>query len=366
MAKVTLHNVWKIYDNGVEAVKELNLECPDKAFLCLLGPSGCGKSSTMRMIAGLEKISSGEIFIGDRLVNYIPPRDRDIAMVFENYALYPHLTVYENIAMPLRVRKFEKEEINRRVVEAAKILDIEDLLPRRIRRLSGGQKQRVGIGRAIVRSPAVFIMDEPISHLEAKLRAQMRAELKRLHNQLEATTIYVTHDQLEAIALADYIAVMNFGELQQFGAPEDLYENPANHFVAGFLGTPPMNFIEGHFERSDGDLWFRNEHFNLCLDKFTRAKLDAVKSVENITLGVRPQDIHISKTRDENHDIKSRTFIWELQGEKNQAVLEIGRHHFIAEAEADFVSQTGEDVWIQVNLDHIHFFDSSTGKNILI
>jgi multiple sugar transport system ATP-binding protein len=194
----------------------------------------------------------------------------------------------------------------------------------------------------------------------------MRAELKRLHNQLEATTIYVTHDQLEAIALADYIAVMNFGELQQFGTPEDLYENPANHFVAGFLGTPPMNFIEGHFERSDGDLWFRNEHFNLCLDKFTRAKLDAVESVENITLGVRPQDIHISKTGDENHNIKCRTFIWELQGEKNQAVLEIGRHHFIAEAEADFVSQTGEDVWIQVNLDHIHFFDSSTGKNILI
>ena len=238
MADVKLQNLWKIYGGTVVAVKDFTLQCHDKEFLCLLGPSGCGKSSTLRMIAGLEPVTSGEVFIGGRNVTAVPPKDRDIAMVFENYALYPHLSVYDNFAMPLKVRGFSKTEIDQKVRQAADILHMTDLLDRRTVRLGGGQKQRVGIGRAIVRNPAVFLMDEPISHLEAQLRAQMRVELKRLHIEVEATTIYVTHDQLEAMALADRIAVMNFGVLQQVGTPAELFDQPANQFVAGFIGLP--------------------------------------------------------------------------------------------------------------------------------
>src|SRR5262245_50005666 len=242
MATVELRQVWKKYGE-VQAVRDLSLTCRDGEFLCLLGPSGCGKSSTMRMIAGLEKITSGDLLMDGRRVNDVPARHRDIAMVFENYALYPHLNVYDNIATPLRSRRLPPGEIDRRIREVAEILSIAPLLPRRIHNLSGGQKQRVGIGRAIVREPRLFIMDEPISHLEARLRANMRTELKRLHHRLGATTLYVTHDQLEAVALADRIAVMNFGELQPVGSPSELFDFPANEFVAGFIGSPPMNIL---------------------------------------------------------------------------------------------------------------------------
>ena len=240
MATIELRHVWKKYGE-VQAVRDLSLTCRDGEFMCLLGPSGCGKSSTMRMVAGLEKITAGDLLMDDRRVNDVPARDRDIAMVFENYALYPHLNVFDNIAMPLR--RLARREIDLRVREVAEILSITPLLLRRIQNLSGGQKQRVGIGRAIVREPRLFVMDEPISHLEARLRADMRTELKRLHHRLGVTTLYVTHDQLEAVALADRIAVMNLGELQQVGSPSELFDFPANEFVAGFIGSPAMNIL---------------------------------------------------------------------------------------------------------------------------
>jgi len=236
MATIELRHVWKKYGE-VEAVRDLSLTCRDGEFLCLLGPSGCGKSSTMRMVAGLEQITAGDLLIDNRRVNEVPARERDIAMVFENYALYPHLNVYDNIAMPLRARRIPRGEIERRIREVAEILSIVQLLPRSIKNLSGGQKQRVGIGRAIVRHPRLFIMDEPISHLEARLRADMRTELKRLHRRLGVTTLYVTHDQLEAVALADRVAVMQSGVLQQVGSPAELFDRPANEFVAGFIGA---------------------------------------------------------------------------------------------------------------------------------
>lgn len=254
MATVELRRVWKKYGD-VEAVRDLSLTCEDGEFLCLLGPSGCGKSSTMRMVAGLETITAGDLLMDGRRVNHVSPRERDIAMVFENYALYPHMNVYDNIATPLRARRLPSAEIERRVHAIAEILSIVDLLPRRIQNLSGGQKQRVGIGRAIVREPRLFIMDEPISHLDARLRADMRTELKRLHRRLGVTTLYVTHDQLEAVALADRIAVMHLGVLQQVGRPAELFDGPVNEFVAGFIGSPPMNMLSFASATLEGRTW---------------------------------------------------------------------------------------------------------------
>ncbi len=366
MARVLLRNVWKIYEGNVEAVRDLNLECADKEFLCLLGPSGCGKSSTMRMIAGLEEITSGQILIGGRVVNHVPPKDRDIAMVFENYALYPHLTVYNNIAMPLKARGFDKGDIDRRVQEVARILDIVDLLPHRIGRLSGGQKQRVGIGRAIVRNPAVFLMDEPISHLEAQLRAQMRAELKRLHKRLEATTIYVTHDQLEAVALADRIAVMNLGDLQQVGTPEELFDRPVNRFVASFLGSPPMNFVTGQLTTIGDALFFQTEGISLQLPAPARRQLSDKRTGNRFELGIRPQDVSIAKSPDEHHTISGETYVWEMQGETSQVVVQMGEYQINVETTGDFVSQSGERVWLGFDVNRIHIFDAETGSNLLV
>src|SRR3954451_14471298 len=256
MARVTVKNVSKIYpgDKGsdVIAVKDVSLDIPDREFVVLVGPSGCGKSTTLRMIAGLEEISRGEIFIDDRLVNNVPPKDRDIAMVFQNYALYPHMTVYDNMAFGLKLRKYPKAEIRKRVNDAASILGIENLLERRTKALSGGQRQRVALGRAIVRQPKVFLFDEPLSNLDAKMRVQMRTEITKLHQRLQATMIYVTHDQIEAMTMGDRIVVMNEGVVQQNDAPLTLYNNPVNLFVAGFLGSPPMNFISGTLKQ-DGE-----------------------------------------------------------------------------------------------------------------
>src|ERR1700731_268952 len=256
MAEVALRNVIKRFDN-VEVVRSINLDIPDNEFVVLVGPSGCGKSTTLRMIAGLEEITSGEIYIGGEVVNDLPPKDRDIAMVFQNYALYPHMSAYENMSFGLRLRKFAKAEIRQRVEHAARILDITDLLDRRPKQLSGGQRQRVAMGRAIVRNPKVFLFDEPLSNLDAKLRVQMRTEIKRVHQKVKTTTVYVTHDQVEAMTLADRVVVMNGGRIEQVGTPHELYHHPKTRFVAGFIGSPAMNFMECRLETNGAGLSLR-------------------------------------------------------------------------------------------------------------
>lgn len=364
MAEVKLENLWKIYGGTVEAVKDLNLVCQDKEFLCLLGPSGCGKSTTLRMIAGLELVTSGEVFIGDRNVTSTPPKDRDIALVFENYALYPHLTVYDNIAMPLKVRGFSKTEIDQKVQRAAEILHITDLLDRRTVRLGGGQKQRVGIGRAIVRNPAVFLMDEPISHLEAQLRAQMRVELKRLHIEVEATTVYVTHDQLEAMALADRIAVLDFGVLQQVGTPAELFDEPANQFVAGFIGTPPMNFLSCSLAEEGGTFYAQGKGFRIELPAKIGQKASTAGTNGSLTLGIRPLDLAISKAQGEGTPIGTETFVYEPQGETCQVTVQLDGQMLSIETDGDFVTQSGEQVWVGFDTAKLHLFDPKTGANL--
>ncbi|NLY90511.1 MAG: sn-glycerol-3-phosphate ABC transporter ATP-binding protein UgpC, partial [Firmicutes bacterium] len=275
MAKVVFEHVYKKFPNGVVAVNDFNLEIKDKEFVVLVGPSGCGKTTSLRCVAGLEEASSGNIYIGDTLVNDVAPKDRDIAMVFQNYALYPHMDVYNNMAFGLKLRKFPKAEIDRRVKEAAKILGIENLLDRKPKALSGGQRQRVALGRAIVREPKVFLMDEPLSNLDAKLRVQMRTELQKLHNRLKTTIIYVTHDQIEAMTMGDRIVVMKDGVIQQVGRPLDIYDNPNNVFVAGFIGTPPMNFLEGVLRQENGRLYVDFETYKIYVPagKFQTANM---------------------------------------------------------------------------------------------
>jgi multiple sugar transport system ATP-binding protein len=294
MASVTFHNVTKIYrgrrGEEIPAVLDLNLEVPDKSFVVLLGPSGCGKTSTLRMVAGLENITSGEIRIGDRLVNDIPPGDRDVTMVFQNYALYPHLNVADNLAFGLRVRRFPEKEVARRVREAAAILGIEDLLDRRPRDLSGGQQQRVAVGRAIVRQPRVFLFDEPLSNLDAKMRAQLRAELIKLHQRLQTTIIYVTHDQSEAMTMGNAIAVMRDGTVQQFGPPLELYRNPVNTYVAGFLGSPSMNFVRGKIEsKSGGAPFFREASGGTMEIELPGHPTATALAGREVILGLRPE-----------------------------------------------------------------------------
>ena len=366
MADVRLEKVWKTYGGVVEAVRELDLECRNKEFLCLLGPSGCGKSSTLRMIAGLENVTKGEVYIGSRRVTSVPPKDRDIAMVFENYALYPHLTVYDNIAMPLRVRNMSRSEMDQKVRHAAEVLHITDLLGRRVVRLGGGQKQRVGIGRAIVRKPSVFLMDEPISHLEAQLRAQMRVELKRLHIEVEATTIYVTHDQLEAMALADRIAVMNEGELQQVGTPSELFDRPVNQFVAGFIGTPPMNFLACELAVQGDQMFAQGPGFRISLPAATRARLLSSKASGKMQLGVRPLDVTVAKTNGAETPVAARTFVYEPQGESCQVTVQIDGQLVSIEADGDFVTEAGEAAWVGFKADRLHLFDSVTGANLVL
>ncbi|HBT17730.1 MAG TPA: sugar ABC transporter ATP-binding protein, partial [Firmicutes bacterium] len=290
MAKVVFEHVYKKFPNGVIAVNDFNLEIKDKEFVVLVGPSGCGKTTSLRCVAGLEEASSGNIYIGDNIVNDVAPKDRDIAMVFQNYALYPHMDVYNNMAFGLKLRKFPKVEIERRVKEAAKILGIENLLDRRPKALSGGQRQRVALGRAIVREPKVFLMDEPLSNLDAKLRVQMRAELQKLHNRLKTTIIYVTHDQIEAMTMGDRIVVMKDGVVQQVGRPLDIYDNPNNVFVAGFIGTPPMNFMEGVLKQENNRLYVDLETIKIYVPagKFKTANMYVDKEV---IFGIRPENI---------------------------------------------------------------------------
>jgi multiple sugar transport system ATP-binding protein len=364
MATIELHHVWKKYGE-VEAVRDLSLTCRDGEFLCLLGPSGCGKSSTMRMVAGLESITAGNLLMDGRRVNDVPARDRDIAMVFESYALYPHLSIYDNIAMPLRARRVGRAEIDCRVREVAEILSLVPLLPRRVKNLSGGQKQRVGIGRAIVREPRLFIMDEPISHLEARLRADMRAELKRLHRRLGVTTLYVTHDQLEAVALADRIAVMHTGVLQQVGSPAELFDQPTNEFVAGFIGSPPMNMLDFDSASVDGeDLVLRGAGPPIRIPAIG-GRLQARLSGGVHKLGIRPVDIEL---RDPEDDVTvcGKILLRERLGDHDRFLVDCRPESVVVEAPTSIAGNAGDTVGLFFPPARVHLFEAASGRRLAV
>ena len=372
MASVTLKNIKKIYDKNVVAVQEFNLEIADKEFVVLVGPSGCGKSTTLRMIAGLEEISEGELFIGDRLVNDVAPKDRDIAMVFQNYALYPHMTVYENMAFGLKLRKLPKAEIDAKVKEAAEILGITEYLQRKPKALSGGQRQRVAIGRAIVRSPQVFLMDEPLSNLDAKLRNQMRAELIKLRQKVNTTFIYVTHDQTEAMTLGDRIVIMKDGFIQQIGTPQDVFDHPANLFVAGFIGTPQMNFFDAELAVEDGKYIVRLEKAIIDLPESMQSALKAKQQQpQAITLGIRPE--HVSLTdRDDRSAITAKVDVSEMMGSElyvhvtacgKDCVVRIATTELPPEHRAGF--SFGDEVHFTFDGALAHLFDPESSKNLL-
>ena len=362
MATIELRHVSKRYGQVV-AVQDLSLTCLDGEFFCLLGPSGCGKSSTMRMVAGLETVSAGDVLMDGRRVNDVPPRDRDIAMVFENYALYPHLSVCDNIAMPLHARRLSSAEVDRRVREAAAILSIEELLPRGIKNLSGGQKQRVGIGRAIVREPQLFIMDEPISHLEARLRTDMRTELKRLQARLAVTTLYVTHDQLEAVALADRIAVLNLGVLQQVGPPAELFDRPANDFVAGFIGSPPMNLIPISAATVEGDaLVLAGSQLNVSLPRLG-ARLRERLTGGPYTLGIRPIDVGLRGASPES-TTRGEVVLRERLGDHDRFIVDCHGETILAEAPPSAPGAAGETIGLVFPPERVHLFDRATGRNL--
>ena len=365
MASVTYEHVTKRFP-GVVAVSDLNLEIPDKEFLVLLGPSGCGKTTTLRCLAGLEEVTEGNIFIADRLVNDVPPKDRDIAMVFQSYALYPHMTVYDNMAFGLKLRKTPKADIQRRVQEAAKILHIEELLDRKPKQLSGGQRQRVAVGRAIVREPAVFLMDEPLSNLDAKLRAQSRAELAKLHQRLETTFIYVTHDQMEAMTMGTRIVVMRDGVVQQVDPPQTLYSEPSNIFVGGFIGSPAMNFFDVTVVAEDGKITVDGGAFKLPVAQSRKADLEPYTG-KQVVLGVRPEDIHdmeYAPPLKSSSDLEVGVDVTELMGNEIFLYLLVGEKSFIARVDPRSKSRVGDKIKVLVNLDNVHFFDRDTEKAI--
>lgn len=366
MAKVVFKNVNKVFEGGVQAVRDFNLEIADREFLVLVGPSGCGKSTTMRMVAGLEEVTSGDISIDDRRVNDVQPKDRDIAMVFQNYALYPHMTVFDNMAFGLKMRKHPRVEIAERVHEAAEILGITDLLQRKPKQLSGGQRQRVAVGRAIVRKPKVFLFDEPLSNLDAKLRVQMRAELIKLHNRLQATMIYVTHDQLEAMTMGDRIVVMKDGLIQQVDAPLDLYEQPKNQFVAGFIGTPPMNFMQGTLESSNGLLFFNEGTFRLALPEPMAAAVSE-RSGQGMILGVRPEDILEAEGSDgiRKQAFNARVEVVEPVGSESYWYLSTGKSTFVARVHAHAQARVDEEKRLVFRLEKAHLFDSQTEETLV-
>ncbi len=382
MASISLRHIYKKYPGGVTAVSDFNLEIKDKEFLILVGPSGCGKSTTLRMIAGLEEITEGELFIGDRLVNDVAPKDRKIAMVFQNYALYPHMTVFENMAFGLKLNKTPKEEIKRRVEDAARVLDITHLLDRKPKALSGGQKQRVALGRAIVRNPAVFLLDEPLSNLDAKLRAAMRTELTKLHQRVQTTFVYVTHDQVEAMTMATRIVVMKDGLIQQVDTPQNLYDAPCNKFVAGFIGTPQMNFIDGRLEKKGEDVY-------LAFDRVTEVnmkpqveavyvKLPAEKANapeladyigKEIVAGIRPECIHddpanIAMFSDAVVDTDVE--VTELMGAEIYLYLKVGDEvKLTARVSSRSTSRAGDKIQVALDAARIHLFDKDTEKCII-
>lgn len=368
MAGVTLKDIWKIYPGDVVAVKQFNLEVQDKEFVVLVGPSGCGKTTTLRMIAGLEDISEGEMYIGDRLVNKVPAKDRDIAMVFQNYALYPHMTVFKNMAFSLELRKTPKEEIKQRVRETAKVLGIEHLLDRKPKALSGGERQRVALGRAMVRNPAVFLLDEPLSNLDAKLRATMRTELIQLHQRLEATFVYVTHDQTEAMTMGDRIVVMDKGVIQQVDTPQTLYDSPINSFVAGFIGTPQMNFVTGTLHREEGRWYFDTGTDRLPIHKEKDTQVLAAYDGRPVSMGIRPEDIEDDPAyvaANPEGVISAAVEVSELMGSEVYLYLGYNGSRLVARVPPDTGSRTGTRVQVALNTAKMHLFDPDTGAAIL-
>jgi multiple sugar transport system ATP-binding protein len=358
MAQVVLKELNKKYDE-VHAVKDVNLHIHDKEFIVLVGPSGCGKSTTLRMVAGLEEITAGEIHIGQRLVNDLPPKDRDIAMVFQNYALYPHMSVYDNMAFGLKMRKFPKPEIQRRVREAAEILGIQDLLTRKPRQLSGGQRQRVAVGRAIVRHPQVFLFDEPLSNLDAKLRVQMRVELKRLHDRLETTAIYVTHDQVEAMTLGDRVVVMRDGWIQQVGEPLELYGKPRNRFVAGFIGSPAMNFLDVAVVDAAGALWIEAPGLRFRVPPDRVPALGPKKGP--VTLGIRPEDVRLVSAADQTDGTcDALVEVVEPLGSDILLDMRIGAAMTVARVDPSVRVKVHEKVRLAFVPERMHFFDTKT------
>jgi len=358
MANVILKEVYKKYEKASDfTIKGINLEIQDEEFMIFLGPSGCGKTTTLRMIAGLEEITGGTIAIDNIVVNDHPPKDRNIAMVFQNYALYPHMSIYDNMAFGLKLRKVPKNEIDKKVKEAAIILGIEDLLERKPKQLSGGQRQRVALGRAIVRNPKVFLMDEPLSNLDAKLRVQMRSELSKLHKQLKTTFIYVTHDQVEAMTMGDRIAIFNNGIIQQLGKPTDIYNYPANKFVAGFIGSPPMNFLKCIFDTNSNSL--KSETFIVPLNDDQCNKLSDKKGKE-VYLGIRPEDFNIDST-DKNTGIKGVVELVETLGAESHVYLNVQNESIILKCSPNLVINDGDKINAVPNLSKIHVFDLETG-----
>lgn len=364
MARVQLNSIWKKYAGDVIAVKNFDLDIEDKEFVVFVGPSGCGKTTTLRMIAGLEDITTGDLYIGDRRVNDVAPKDRDIAMVFQNYALYPHMTVYQNMAFGLKLRKTPKAEIDTRVREAAQILDIEHLLERKPKALSGGQRQRVALGRAIVRDPQVFLMDEPLSNLDAKLRVQMRAEIRKLHQRIQTTFIYVTHDQTEAMTMGDRIVVMKDGLVQQVDTPQQVYNHPRNMFVAGFIGSPAMNFIKGELVEEGSSIYFRAPEVNILLPEGRYAALRNADVVgKEVVLGVRPEDLHDDEMMLSTYPeaaINAHVEVAENMGSEVYLHLNLAGQNLIARVNSRYDFKPGVDLKLALDLNKVHIFNTET------
>mgnify|MGYP005840717327 CR=1 FL=1 len=368
MAQVAIENVSKVYPGGVKAVDGVSLSIADREFVVLVGPSGCGKSTTLRMVAGLEDITAGTITIGDRVVNDVAPKDRDIAMVFQNYALYPHMTVFNNMAFGLKLRRVPRAEIDRKVRETARLLGIEGLLDRKPKALSGGQRQRVAVGRAIVRNPKAFLFDEPLSNLDAKLRVEMRSELKRLHRRLATTTLYVTHDQEEAMTLGDRVVVMRDGRVQQAARPLEVYDSPVNRFVAGFIGTPPMNFLEGRLVREDGWLCFDEGSCRLRFSDSLSARMAAWEG-RSITLGVRPEDLSDraeGRFAHPGNGLAARVWLVEPLGDRMDVYLQTPAHdRVVCRVDAHSRIEEGMNLMMHLDMSRVHLFKpGELGRNV--
>ncbi|HSP20999.1 MAG TPA: sn-glycerol-3-phosphate ABC transporter ATP-binding protein UgpC [Planococcus sp. (in: firmicutes)] len=364
MAEIQINNLGKTYENGAVAVSDFNLDIQNEEFIVFVGPSGCGKSTTLRMIAGLEEISQGDFYIDGKRMNDVQPKDRDIAMVFQNYALYPHMTVYENMAFGLKLRKFKKEDIKKRVNDAAAILGLAEFLDRKPKALSGGQRQRVALGRAIVRDAKVFLMDEPLSNLDAKLRVQMRAEIAKLHRRLKTTTIYVTHDQTEAMTMATRIVIMKDGLIQQVGSPKEVYDFPDNRFVGGFIGSPAMNFFDGHLE--NGTFKLGEKAVDILPEQLTFLKNQGYEG-KDITLGIRPEHIHVNGEDLSNlpvSEFDAAITVSELTGAETIIYAVYAGQEFVARVEADTAIEPGHTARLAFDMSHVHFFDAQNGIRI--
>lgn len=363
MAEALIKNVWKYYNDGVPAVSDLTLEIKDEEFVCLLGPSGCGKSSTLRMIAGLETVTEGNIFIGGKDVTSLLPRDRDIAMAFENYALYPSMTVYQNIAFPLKIRKTTPAAVRNKVMQAAELMGIVDILKVSVKDLSGGAKQRVGVARALVRNPRVLLLDEPISHLEEELKAKMREEIRKLQRALKVTTVYVTHDQIEAMVMADRIAIMNRAVLQQFDTPEEVFRRPRNMFVAGFIGEPPMNFIPCELLEEGGTSYLVNGFMRIAIPKEMRARMK-VKD-KKLVLGARNTHLSLSRESTGPNCFAGKVFYVEPRNEDAIVTLDAGDLQILALSSFDFNIKVGENVFVDVDMRRVSIFDQGSTESIM-